>query len=172
MLLTWTISHRPSRSTAKSRWACSMRILYVSCHFRHLEYYFITSGCVWQRSRHLQRVVKRCAMRWKQRALCKSREEQKVHGKPPKKSVTFCFTTPGQKSISSSDSVEQEAEDGGLLKLWVLDPDQLWVYVQHMESYKLSLLFFCRIPPRMPRRQPRRREELFGSPQTVLSNNK
>lgn len=34
-----------------------------------------------------------------------------------------------------------------------------------------SLSFLCRIPPRTPRRQPRRREELFESPQTILSHN-
>ncbi|XP_071349920.1 protein SFI1 homolog [Trachinotus anak] len=91
-----------------------------------------------QRSCHLQRVVKRCAMRWKQRALCKA-GEQAV--KPPKKSVTFCLTPPGLKSVSSSDSVEQETEDGALSKL---------------------------LPTRMPRRQPRCCEELFESPLTVF----
>ncbi|XP_055364702.1 protein SFI1 homolog isoform X2 [Betta splendens] len=95
-----------------------------------------------QRSRHLQRVVKRCAMRWKQRALCKSPEKRKDHGKAPNKSVTFHLTTPGLRSLSTSESLEQEAEDGRLLK---------------------------QIPPCMPRRQPRRREELFGSPQTEMS---
>ncbi|XP_040015533.1 protein SFI1 homolog [Xiphias gladius] len=94
-----------------------------------------------QRSRHLQRVVKRCALRWRQRALCKPRREQAVKGQPPKKSVTFCLTTLGLKSDSSSDSVEQEAEDGTLSKL---------------------------LPTRKPRRQPRRCEELFESPLTVL----
>ncbi|XP_073323532.1 uncharacterized protein sfi1 [Pagrus major] len=78
-----------------------------------------------QRSRHLQRVVRRCAMRWKQRALCKPHREQKVKVQLPKKSVTFCLTTPG--------SVEQEDEDEVLTKL------------------------------RPPRRQPRRRPELFES---------
>nr|XP_046239547.1 protein SFI1 homolog isoform X2 [Scatophagus argus] len=70
-----------------------------------------------QRSRHLQRVVKRCAMRWKQRALCKPRKEQEVKGQLPKKTVTFCLTTPGLKSVSVSDSVEQNDEVEELAKL-------------------------------------------------------
>ncbi|XP_035517407.1 protein SFI1 homolog isoform X2 [Morone saxatilis] len=90
-----------------------------------------------QRSQHLQRVVKRCAMRWKQRALCKPRREQEVKGQPTKKSVTFSLTTPGLKSVSPSHSAEQEAEDGVLSKLLL---------------------------NRTPRRQPRRCEELFESP--------
>ncbi|XP_056241687.1 protein SFI1 homolog [Seriola aureovittata] len=94
-----------------------------------------------QRSCHLQRVVKRCAMRWKQRALCKPQREQAVREQPPKKSVTFCLTTPGLKSISSADSLEQEAEDGVLSKL---------------------------LPTCMPRRPPRCCEELFESPLTVF----
>ncbi|XP_068568237.1 protein SFI1 homolog isoform X2 [Cebidichthys violaceus] len=65
-----------------------------------------------QRSRHLRTVVKRCAMRWKQRALCKPRREQEVKGQSSKKSVTFCL-----KGVSPSDSEEQEAEDGVLSKL-------------------------------------------------------
>ncbi|GLD64553.1 protein SFI1 homolog [Lates japonicus] len=96
-----------------------------------------------QRSRHLQRVVKRCAMRWKQRALCKPRREQGVKGQSQKKSVTFCLTAPGLERVSSSDSVEQKAEDGVLSKL---------------------------LSTRMPRRQPRRCVEMFASPPTVLSH--
>uniref|UniRef100_A0A3Q3NGM8 SFI1 centrin binding protein n=2 Tax=Mastacembelus armatus TaxID=205130 RepID=A0A3Q3NGM8_9TELE len=88
------------------------------------------------RSRHLQRVVKRCAMRWKQRALCKPHGEKEVKGKP-KRSVTFCLTTPEPMSISTSDSTG----DGALSKL---------------------------LPAHMPRRQPRRCEELFESPLTLL----
>ncbi|XP_044028465.1 protein SFI1 homolog isoform X3 [Siniperca chuatsi] len=90
-----------------------------------------------QRSRHLQRVVKRCAMRWKQRVLCKPQREQEVKRQPLKKSVTFCLTTPGLKSVSPSDSVEQEAEDGVLSELLL---------------------------SRTSRRQPRRCEELLESP--------
>ncbi|XP_031709155.1 protein SFI1 homolog [Anarrhichthys ocellatus] len=97
-----------------------------------------------QRSRHLHRVVKRCAMRWKQRALCKPRREQEVKGQSPKKSVTFCLTTCGLKSVSPSDSEEQEAEDG------VLSKRQL---------------------SRAPRRQPRRCEELFESPLKIYTQN-
>lgn len=90
-----------------------------------------------QRSRHLQRVVKRCAMRWKQRVMCKPPREKEVKGQPPKKSVTFCLTTPGLRSVSPSDSVEQESEEEMLSKL-LLD--------------------------RTLRRQPRRHEDLFQSP--------
>ncbi|KAM9361287.1 protein SFI1 homolog [Symphorus nematophorus] len=93
-----------------------------------------------QRSRHLQRVVKRCAMRWKQRALCKPRREQEVKVQPQKKSVTFCLPPPGLKSVSLSDSVEQEAENEELTKLLL---------------------------SRMSRRQPRRCKELFDSPMKI-----
>lgn len=65
------------------------------------------SACVLQRSQHLLRVVKRCAARWKQRALCKPRREQETRGQPAKKSVSFCLS-----SVSSSDSTKQEAADG------------------------------------------------------------
>ncbi|XP_037535711.1 protein SFI1 homolog [Nematolebias whitei] len=58
-----------------------------------------------QRSQRLQRVVKRCALRWKQRALCRRRKEQEVG--QLKKSVTFCLTEPALGSISSSGSEEQ-----------------------------------------------------------------
>ncbi|XP_056293562.1 protein SFI1 homolog isoform X2 [Pseudoliparis swirei] len=70
-----------------------------------------------QRSRHLQRAVKRCAMRWKQRALCERQREQEVKGPSPKKSVTFGLATCGLESVSLSDSEEQEAEYGILSKL-------------------------------------------------------
>lgn len=60
-----------------------------------------------QRSQHLHRVVKRCAARWKQRALCKPQREQETRGQPAKKSVSFCLS-----SVSSSDSTKQEAADG------------------------------------------------------------
>ncbi|CAJ1050672.1 LOW QUALITY PROTEIN: protein SFI1 homolog [Xyrichtys novacula] len=66
-----------------------------------------------QRSRRLQRVAKRCALRWKQRALCKPERKQEVKGHPPKKSVSFCLT--GLKSVSLFDSEEPEA--GELSKL-------------------------------------------------------
>ncbi|KAK5872526.1 hypothetical protein PBY51_013217 [Eleginops maclovinus] len=97
-----------------------------------------------QRSRHLQRVVRRCAMRWKQRALCKPQREREVKERLPKKSVSFCFTTSGLKSVSSSDSEGQEAKDGGPIK------------------HTLS---------RGHRRQPRRCKELFDSPMTINTQN-
>ncbi|XP_042362696.1 protein SFI1 homolog [Plectropomus leopardus] len=97
----------------------------------------ITQHSQEQRSRRLQRVVRRCAMRWKQRALCKPRREQEIKEQQPKKSVTFCLTTPGSKSVSPSDPEEQGAE-GGVLSNLVLS--------------------------RAPRRQPRRCVELFESP--------
>lgn len=94
-----------------------------------------------QRTQRLQRIVKRCAMRWKQRALCKPRREQEVRVQPPKKSVTFCLTAPALDSVSSSDSAEQEAEDGVRSEL---------------------------LPPRMPQRQPRHLKELPQFPLEVL----
>ncbi|XP_059184490.1 protein SFI1 homolog [Centropristis striata] len=104
----------------------------------------ITQHSQEQRSRHLQRVVKRCAMRWKQRALSKPRREQEVKGQPTKKSVTFCLTTPpGLKSVSQSDSEEQEVEEGVLSQL----------------ALRRTL-----------RPRPRRCEELFESPMTINSS--
>ncbi|KAM7422682.1 hypothetical protein PAMA_010636 [Pampus argenteus] len=94
-----------------------------------------------QRLRHIQRVVKRCAMRWKQRALCKPGRGQEVRRQPQKKSVTFCLSVPG---VSPSDSVEQDPGDGALSKL---------------------------LPTRMLRRQPLRYEELFGSPLKEMPRN-
>lgn len=73
------------------------------------------TACGLQRSRHIQRVVKRCAMRWKRRALCKPGRGQEVRGQPQKKSVTFCL--PGLNRVSPFDSVAQEAGDGALSKL-------------------------------------------------------
>ncbi|KAL6112063.1 sfi1 [Pungitius sinensis] len=89
-----------------------------------------------QRSRRLHSVVKRCAMRWKKRALCKPKREQEVKGQAPKKSVSFCLASRGSKSVPPSDPEEQEAEDGVQSELLL---------------------------SRAPRRQPRRCEELFES---------
>ncbi|XP_047203965.1 protein SFI1 homolog isoform X3 [Girardinichthys multiradiatus] len=61
-----------------------------------------------QRSQRLQRVVKRCAMRWKWRALRKPQKEQEVREQPLRKSVTFCLPYLG--SVSTPDSAEQEDE--------------------------------------------------------------
>ncbi|XP_043977144.1 protein SFI1 homolog isoform X4 [Gambusia affinis] len=61
-----------------------------------------------QRSQRLQRVVRRCAMQWKRRALGKSQKEQDVREQPQKKSVTFCLPGPG--NISTPHSEEQETE--------------------------------------------------------------
>ncbi|XP_041638913.1 protein SFI1 homolog isoform X2 [Cheilinus undulatus] len=88
-----------------------------------------------QKSQRLHRVVRRCALRWKQQALNKPQREQEVKTQPPKKSVTFSLTE--TKSVSSSDSGEQEAEDGELSQLLL---------------------------SRTHRRQPHRCEELFKSP--------
>ena len=90
----------------------------VSLHFTSdiMHSFFFKSACV-LRSHDVQRAVKRCAMRWKHRALSKPGREQPVKGQPLKKSVTFCLTPPGLKSVSSFDSVEQEAEDGEFRKL-------------------------------------------------------
>ncbi|XP_056130129.1 protein SFI1 homolog isoform X2 [Lampris incognitus] len=95
-----------------------------------------------QRSRRLQRVVQRCAMRWKQQALCKTDKEQDVRGLPPKKSVTFCLPAPGSRNMMSHrvthpDSVDQEPEDQVLSQL---------------------------VLSRASRLQPRLSKELFDSP--------
>lgn len=58
-----------------------------------------------QRSQHLRRVVKNCAIRWKQRALCKPQRQQKVKGQPPKKSVTFCLTAPGSSAVQEDEEL-------------------------------------------------------------------
>ncbi|XP_053172194.1 protein SFI1 homolog [Scomber japonicus] len=89
-----------------------------------------------QRSRHIQRVVRRCAMRWKERALGKPGRGREVREQPLKKSVTFCLPASGLNRVSPSDSVGLEAEDGALSKLHSI---------------------------RTPRTQPLRYEELFGS---------
>ncbi|KAI9515134.1 hypothetical protein NQZ68_028000 [Dissostichus eleginoides] len=111
-------------------------ILTYAAHMNNLTT-SLTQHSQEQRSRHLQRVVRRCAMRWKQRALCTPRREQEVKEQPPKKSVSFCLTTSGRKRVSPSDSEGQEAEDGGRSEL------------------------------RGHRRQPRRCKELFESTITL-----
>ncbi|XP_057702688.1 protein SFI1 homolog isoform X3 [Corythoichthys intestinalis] len=55
-------------------------------------------------SPRIQRVLKRVAMKWKQRALCK----------PLKKSVTFCF--PETKHDSPSESEERDIDDSMLIR--------------------------------------------------------
>ncbi|XP_008283777.1 protein SFI1 homolog [Stegastes partitus] len=117
-------------------------ILTYAAHMNNLTT-SLTQHSQEQRSHRLQRVVRRCAMRWKQRALCKPRREQEVRAQPLKKSVTFCLTAPAVNSISSSDSAEYGAEDELLSKLLL---------------------------NRTPRRQPRRRQELFDSPGKVLQH--
>ncbi|CAG5980547.1 unnamed protein product [Menidia menidia] len=66
-----------------------------------------------QRSQTLQRVVKRCAMRWKQRVLCKPQKEQPGRTQLPKKSVTFCLEEPPLDNISTG---ELAAPDGAFNK--------------------------------------------------------
>ncbi|XP_069000006.1 protein SFI1 homolog isoform X1 [Embiotoca jacksoni] len=113
------------------------RILTYAAHMNDLTT-SLTQHSQEQRSQHLQRVVKRYAMRWKQRALRKPRREQEVRAQPPRKSVTFCLTAPN--SVASSDSAEQGADDGGLSELLLT---------------------------RTTRRQPRRWKELFEYPLKV-----
>lgn len=86
--------------------------------FRHQIWGSFHHFCL-QRSQRLSRVVKRCAMRWKQRALCKPQREQEVRAPQMKKSVTFCSTAPTPSRFPSSDSEGQEAEDEVVSKLWV-----------------------------------------------------
>lgn len=65
------------------------------------------------RSRHLQRVVRRCAMRWKQQVLCRPGRKPKVGGEPSKKSVTFCLDETQRDSVTTSE----EAGDGPFGKI-------------------------------------------------------
>ncbi|KAM9859349.1 uncharacterized protein sfi1 [Aulostomus maculatus] len=95
----------------------------------------LTQRCLDQRSQHIQRVVKRCAMHWKNRALNKPHSVEEARVLPQKKSVTFCL--PRSKHVSPPKVGEQKAEDGELSKL---------------------------LSSRMPRRQPRRCEKLLVSP--------
>lgn len=82
-------------------------------------------------SQRLRRVVKRCAMRWKQRALCKPQKEQEVRVEPAKKSVTFCLPAAALDGISPSDSVEQAADVSQQNTLMSAEP--------HMSTVDLSL---------------------------------
>ncbi|XP_029906516.1 protein SFI1 homolog isoform X2 [Myripristis murdjan] len=101
-----------------------------------------------QSSQHIQRVVRRCAMRWKQRTLCKAGRTQGVGELPPKKSVTFCLPAPGSPStlhgLSCSDSVARRSEDGVLREL---------------------------AQTRAARCQPRRCKELLESPVKMFHHN-
>ena len=122
----------------------------------HISYHFTmravssSLSCVLQRSRHLQRVVRRCALRWKQRALCKPQREKAAIEQPRKKSVTFCLSTRGPERVSTSESVEQEAEDVELSKLWVWvsDTENLGSTHEHVSQF----LFLNRLPTNVTRR--------------------
>lgn len=71
-----------------------------------------------QRSRRLHRVVKSCAIRWKQQALCKPHREQKAEEElQKKKNVTFSRTTPGLTNVLPSDLVKQKDEDEELRQM-------------------------------------------------------
>lgn len=68
-----------------------------------------------QRSRHLHRVVRRCALRWKQRALSKPWGEM-VQEQLMKKNVTPSLTTTAPGGISLSNTAGQEDEYVNMLK--------------------------------------------------------
>lgn len=61
-----------------------------------------------KRAGRLQRVVRRCALRWKRRALCKSQREQEVKAQPLKKTVTFCLQE--NEALSSQKSSVSSTE--------------------------------------------------------------
>lgn len=90
-------------------------LLPQKCSMFRIMYFFNLSPssvpAFLQKWRRLQRVVRSCAMRWKQRALCKPRRELEAKGPPPKKSVTFCLATPGLEGDSPPVSAEQEDDD-------------------------------------------------------------
>lgn len=64
-----------------------------------------------QQSRRLQKVVFRCAMKWKHQALCKTEKYPEAKGQPRKKSVTFSLPE------TKRDSLQQEAGDKELIRL-------------------------------------------------------
>lgn len=122
-------SHEWSHNRPYATHTTTSRLLCVSWDFfffKDRKSQRFASACILQRSQRLQRVVERCAARWKQRVLCKPGREHEVRGQPPKKSVTFC--------LSSVSSCEQEAEDG---LLWVCTSS-----LQHMASYLNASLNF------------------------------
>lgn len=69
------------------------------------------SRFVLQKFRRLHRVVRSCAMRWKQRALAKPGEKQDVREAQPKKTVTFCLTATEVRTLSPCFSEEDEVEE-------------------------------------------------------------
>ncbi|XP_017574687.1 protein SFI1 homolog isoform X1 [Pygocentrus nattereri] len=87
-----------------------------------------------QSSRRLQTVVRRCALRWKQRALCqpsRSTEMANKEDKPSKKSVSFCLPEDhGHKHEHAhhpvhSQTVEQRAEESIVNKLLMVRASRL-----------------------------------------------
>lgn len=73
--------------------------------------HFSPSWFALQRLRRLHRVVRTCAMRWKQQALAKPQEKQQVRETQPKKTVTFCLTATEVRTLSPCYSEEDEVEE-------------------------------------------------------------
>uniref|UniRef100_A0A3Q2PJF6 SFI1 centrin binding protein n=1 Tax=Fundulus heteroclitus TaxID=8078 RepID=A0A3Q2PJF6_FUNHE len=93
------------------------RILAYAAHMSDLTA-SLTQLSQEQRSQRLWRVVRRCAARWKRRALGKPPTEEEVQTPAKKKSVTFCL--PGLGSVSTPDAQELDDEALGHLK-WSTD---------------------------------------------------
>lgn len=144
-----TVSLTQHRQEQVSVYVC---VCWILCHIEHPGY-LSHQACVLQRWSHVQRVVRRCAMRWKEQTFSKPRPDRAVKGKPPKRSVTFSLSSPGPDNVSSSDSVEQDAEDGALSKLWVWTPAQLWISslcCTWTQAYRVYFLAVWVFPPVCP----------------------
>ncbi|XP_076012940.1 protein SFI1 homolog isoform X2 [Genypterus blacodes] len=153
-----TEQHRQREHLARTAQVCRDQLLRegVSCILTYAAHMNNLTSSLQQhsqeqRSRHLQRVVRRCAMRWKQQALCKpGRRRQGSRCSSPKKSVSFHLETSGSSSTSSCgvshpDPADQRVEDGVLGKLLLTSKG---------------------------RRQPRRFEELLQTPVKELQLNR
>ncbi|XP_075893516.1 uncharacterized protein sfi1 isoform X2 [Nelusetta ayraudi] len=81
-----------------------------------------------QRLRRLHRVVRSCAMRWKQQALAKPQKKREVRETQPKKTVTFCLTTTEFRTLSPCYSEEDEVEEHNNLRLTCDHCDQIGGY--------------------------------------------
>ncbi|XP_026863628.2 protein SFI1 homolog isoform X2 [Electrophorus electricus] len=85
-----------------------------------------------QSSQHLQAVVRRCALRWKQRALCKASRACQMADKkvgPPKKSVSFCLPDDQRSSYTYPSArrhtTEQRPRDPVMDKLLLVRASRL-----------------------------------------------
>uniref|UniRef100_A0A3B1IF90 SFI1 centrin binding protein n=1 Tax=Astyanax mexicanus TaxID=7994 RepID=A0A3B1IF90_ASTMX len=104
-----------------------------------------------QNSRKVQAVVRRCAFRWKQRALCKpsAREMANKEDKPLKKSVSFCL--PEEHSQENTCDLTSPQ-------------DHRPVHYQRAEQRAGESIMNKLLQVRASRLQPRRADDLLHSP--------